>query len=115
LDKVEHQVGTPEEVIGLTREPTPEEVETARQVFEGLEPTTRYRGKFALMFFHRWLDLLADDHAARNTILFSEIEEKARARRNEIVLASLASRSPMPAGLVQFLASVRRDPSAAAC
>ncbi|TPJ52009.1 DUF4435 domain-containing protein [Mesorhizobium sp. B2-7-1] len=106
LDGVGAQVRDSEDVIALTREPTGEERAGSRAAFDGLEPRSRYRGKFALLFFHRWLDLLADDYASKRTLHFGEIEERARARRNEIMPLSLAARSPMPTGLDDFVTRI---------
>jgi hypothetical protein len=106
LNKVEPQVRDATEVISLEREPTTAEIALFNDRFLMLTGNHRYRGKFAYLFFHRWIDLLVEDHASKNTIYFKEIDAAQRARRNEIVMTSLASRSPMPEKLGEFLAAM---------
>ncbi len=106
IDRVEAQVRQPYEIIELQREPTVEECLLHNGNFDSLEPTERYRGKFALLFFNKWLELLADDYSSVGSKYFSELDRNARARRQEIVTGSLAARSGFPPGLEEFIDGV---------
>jgi hypothetical protein len=106
LEEVKPQIRPTEQVIELEREPTEQEIEVCECEFAELVPFDRYRGKFALLFFKRWLDLLIDDYSAKTSVHFNQVEELTRARREEIVFNSLAARSPTPIGLQEFLSSI---------
>lgn len=106
LANVRKQVREANEVISLTREPSQDEIDAFKPVFDALSPKERYRGKFATLFLNKWLDLLADDHSSDETEYFGDIDRKTRARRHEVVLANLASRSAIPPDLTSFLRSL---------
>lgn len=106
LDTTQPQIRPITEVIDLEREPIEAEITIIRPLFDALNKSQRYRGKFSLLFFNKWIDLLVEDYSSKNTKYFSEIEENQRARRQELVLSSLASRSAMPAALGDFLATI---------
>jgi hypothetical protein len=106
LRRVSSQVRLPSELIQLEREPTEEEARAIREAFDELDPAHRYRGKFAMLFFKRWIDLLVDDYASAESQFFAEIDARARARQHEIVLSSLAARSPLPIGFAEFISAI---------
>jgi Protein of unknown function (DUF4435) len=100
-------VSTPEIMIKLNREPEFHEVVSMDSQFRSLDPITRYRGKFVLKFFLRWLELLADEYAARATDLFRGIEGTYVVRRHELGIGMLAARSQPPSELGAFLSNTR--------
>lgn len=97
-----------QKVITWNKDPAPDEVCEKTVEFEELDPPTRYRGKFALNFFEKWLSLLADDYADANSTCFAALNERAlsKVRRNEVVLSSLASKSDLPHGLSDFVMAI---------
>lgn len=97
---------TLQELIKLDREPTLEEIARLTDEFNSLVPFQRYRGKFALKFFEKWLDLLAADYGLEATTYFSAIDRTAKVKRAEITLGSMASKSTFPENLPDFLARV---------
>lgn len=100
----------PEEVVVYSREPQPMELEALEAEFAKLEPRTRFRGKFALKFFQRWLERLGDEYRAGTRCLFSELSGNARPRAAELVLSNFASKSKVPNGFTNFINSVAESP-----
>jgi hypothetical protein len=100
-------VSSPESIIRLHREPESDEIESMNNEFGSLEPSTRYRGKFLLKFFLRWLELLADEYAARKTDIFQGVEGNYAIRRHEFGIGMLAARSHPPSELATFLCTTR--------
>jgi hypothetical protein len=93
-------------LIPLEREPEAEEVRVADAEFNELSPPSRYRGKFILEFFLKWLNLLADERlAAKRAIFSSSIRTHFSAQ--QLSKRSLATRSDIPFGLSEFLANQR--------
>jgi hypothetical protein len=93
-------------LIPLEREPEAEEVRVADAEFNELSPPSRYRGKFILEFFLKWLNLLADERlAAKRAIFSSSIRTHFSAQ--QLSMRSLATRSDIPFGLSEFLANQR--------
>lgn len=95
-----------ETLVKLAAEPTAEELSTIRTELDQLEPYSRFRGKFALAFFLKWLQLLSIERVARATGLFSNIEAVAKVQYEDLSLGLLATRSALPEGLGEFLAQV---------
>lgn len=93
------------EVVAIEGELSEGEIQAAVATFDELDPPSRYRGKYNLMFFTRWLDELSDDAAAAGRGVFANLDNRSAIRRSEITLSSLASKSPLPEGLEQFLES----------
>ena len=73
--------------------------------FRELEPRCRYRGKFFLDFFKRWLDKLAEDYRAEQPKLFARQAGSGRVRSAEFTLGSFSIKSPLPEGLADFIRS----------
>ena len=107
IDGIEELVSPPEEVIRLEREPTDGERAACSTAFSALSPRERYRGKFALKFFMKWLDLLADEYSSKSSPLFAEIDITSRAKRQEFVVGTLASRSSLPSGFAEFVRTIQ--------
>jgi hypothetical protein len=106
LDNVCSSATSPEQIIRYAVEPNPKDLLNESIEFDKLDPPARYRGKFALQFFLKWLDHLADDHSNEQGKLFQGIEKRAKVRREEIRLSALASKSPLPPGLREFILAV---------
>jgi hypothetical protein len=81
-----------------------------RVYFRKLDPRRRYRGKFHLNFFLKWLTHLAEDHKSSDSYFFSNGLRAPKVRRTEFVLSSFSARSPTPYGLADFLRAVSRLP-----
>lgn len=106
LNDVTRHSSDPTEIIVLDREPTQIEVDSLASDFDSLEAASRYRGKFALKFFEKWLGMLADDYASDSPSYFSTIDRTAKVRRSEVSLGSMAAKSHLPGGLQDFILAV---------
>lgn len=95
------------ELVKLQREPTHAEAAEHSLVFEKLDPKTRYRGKFSLIFFYRWLSALATDRNAEKSVHFVGIDNNHKANCALITLGGLASKSRMPASLPDFVRAIQ--------
>lgn len=91
-----------EQAVVLEREPTADELATLNTDFDTLIPPIHYRGKFALMFFLRWLHLLAAERRDPESELFKGVNSD-RSPSNNFTLDMLAARSQIPAELPVFL------------
>jgi hypothetical protein len=96
----------PSSIITYIREISEDEIKNIICQFGSLDPAKNFRGKFALMFFRRWLDLLADDFDARQTDLFSDIKRVEKVRRKELTIGHFASCSDFPPGLDTFVQTI---------
>lgn len=76
-----------------------------RAEFDELDPPSRYRGKNSLLFFMRWLDLLANCYE-KNCGIFARNELTGRVRRQEFTLGTFASKSSFPLGLPEFVSRI---------
>lgn len=95
------------ELVKLQREPTDAEAAEHSEVFANLDAKKRYRGKFFLMFFYRWLTALAADRNAEKPVHFVGIDNNHRANCALITLGGLASKSRMPASLADFVRAIQ--------
>jgi hypothetical protein len=83
-----------------------DEFEQIDMEFESLDPHERYRGKFLMSFFLRWLDLLALERGRAGQTLFPETAAKNLSFAG-LTLRSLASRSQLPEGLKEFVLNIK--------
>jgi hypothetical protein len=106
LARVSKPAKAPEEIVVYFQTPDLSALALLNQEFNTLDPFTRYRGKFALSFFQRWLSLLADEFSNSQIGLFAKIDVQSRVRTAELVLSNFASKSEFPEGLVKFVKSM---------
>jgi Protein of unknown function (DUF4435) len=97
----------PEEVIVLAEEPTKADEERLSADFENLVPCERYRGKFSLLFFMKWLELLCADRRDQNAVCFARLERTRVVPIQGMPPGMLASKSDYPVGLRDFIAAVQ--------
>jgi hypothetical protein len=102
LDAVQESYSEPESLIKLPRELSSEEKQMVNDKFELIDPRSRFRGKFALLFFQKWLFELCNEYAQRNTKLFNGISATSRVRQSEFTLGVFASKAEMPSGFHAF-------------
>ena len=84
------------------------------QEFNSFDPQTRYRGKFAYLFFLKWLEQLATERRSERSERFSAIARTHSVNMAAITLGLLASRSAIPDGLNDFLGSIDKVDSQSA-
>ncbi|SFB48138.1 Protein of unknown function [Rhizobium sp. NFR07] len=96
-------------IVLYEEEPSPEETEEHGAAFLQLSPPDRYRGKFATMYFSKWLMCLAAERVDNDSALFKEAEQNKPAKVGELNLGNLASKSALPVGLAEFIQAVNPD------
>jgi len=106
-------VASAEQLIVLDQEPDPNSLSVLIDEFSNLDPKKRYRGKFALRFLLKWLELLAEEYSFRRTGIFDGVDKAYNVRVSEISLGALAARSDLPLGLRAFLHNVKPEPEMA--
>ena len=106
LDRVEVLGRSAAEFIMLRREPSGEEISAALESFQQLTPQEHFRGKFASLFFARWLGLLRSDRHSLNPQVFLDIPVPINAIHGDFSFPSLATKANPPCNLVQFLKTI---------
>lgn len=107
LEKVQLGRRAAYEIIRFEVEPEQMLLEALRRDFDALERAHRYRGKFSLMFFKRWLEILSEERRTAPNRYFPDRTEHRI--RNEFTVLALASRSPIPEGLLGFIENVSNN------
>lgn len=109
LDDVQRLPSTSNEVIKPVRPIRAEEMDKLSDEFEALEPRKRYRGKFALSFLLRWLELLARDRREQRADFFKGLDSEVRVRFGHLSAVTLSSRSVPPDSFRDFFARIPRE------
>lgn len=91
------------ELVVLEREPTEIERQELDVEFNALDAAFRYRGKFALLFFMKWLEKMAMDRNSDQPRYFPRALNGGKVKFNELTLHNLASKSELPEGLAEFI------------
>ncbi|WP_428321816.1 DUF4435 domain-containing protein [Achromobacter mucicolens] len=107
LTEVNPQQEPAHSVICLEREPCADEIEQRKQEFDELDPKNSYRGKFALLFFLRWLEMLGHDRNSDESIFFKDASRSAAKANGQIQLSALAAKSLPPPSFRSFVESIR--------
>lgn len=98
----------PSEIVRPIRPIEDSEREASRAQFEGFDRRMRFRGKFALSFFMKWLEKLAEERRAQRNGLFEGLPANVRVAHGRLSLATLASRSSPPESLFAFMDAARQ-------
>jgi len=75
--------------------------------FNSLVPQERFRGKFAMLFFKRWLNLLETERGDSHSSLFRNCRQRAQRKTHEVTLPLMALYSNLPATLKSFLVTAK--------
>lgn len=95
-----------EDLIVLQTIPESVKATEANRRFDTMEPRKHYRGKFALLFFIKWLELVAQERKNDAENVFPDADRSRSPRTGEITLSNLASRAPLPFGFREFLSEI---------
>lgn len=106
LDAVNSVAIGPEQIVVFDEQVSVERFDALKGEFATLDPQKRYRGKFNLLFFMKWLELLAADRASQNSTHFSTLGNSKGVNSGGITIGMLASKSEAPIGLKEFLHTV---------
>jgi Protein of unknown function (DUF4435) len=71
--------------------------------FEKLIPQQDYRGKYEMQMFVKWMNLLSEDRCSTAPRVFDARAGSIGNIQSALSLRSLATRSPLPDGLVKFV------------
>ncbi|MEV4783402.1 DUF4435 domain-containing protein [Burkholderia sp. LMU1-1-1.1] len=94
------------EFIPLEREPKEEEIDKLQGEFDGLDAKLRHRGKFAMAFMMKWIELLAADRKSEQSKWFAHLGKNIRVNTQAITCGMMATKSPLPPGLPEFIRKV---------
>lgn len=95
-----------EKIVLFDEQVSVEQFQALKGEFATLNPQKHYRGKFKLLFFMKWLELLAADRATQQSIYFSKMKSPKGVNSGGITIGALASKSEAPIGLREFLHTV---------
>lgn len=107
VDEVARGSMDPDKIVPLQRELSDEERASLIVLLESLNPKLHYRGKFAFLFLTCWLSKLAASRAENPKLLFDGMDLTYGVNPAEFGVALLASRSPSPRGLEEFLSNIK--------
>lgn len=107
LNRVSEIATGPEQIIAFQEQVDLVDYAALKGEFEALDPQKRYRGKFNLLFFMKWLELLAVDRRSDTSIHFDKLGQPKGVNTGAITIGMLASKSQPPQGLEAFLAAVQ--------
>ena len=93
-------------LIKLEREPTKEEIKNNSEKFAEVKPHSGYRGKFALMFFLRRIELLGKDRNADDSVFFKNIQKSPANANGQLSLESVAAKSLPPPAFRNFIEAI---------
>jgi hypothetical protein len=114
LCSVQKAQGQLDQMVKLEKEPSQGEVAEHKGAFESLEPTDRYRGKFSLQFFRKWLSLLLVDRNSGNSALFRYLPQNDFVAKGSFSFDQLAAKSTPPESLRRFIEKILDRNGAAA-
>jgi len=106
LDDVSLVDTSVDELVVLQREASEVESDHWSAEFRHLDPRAHYRGKFALMFFKRWLGLLVEERTVQGSTWFGDLGGDGMKPRGYFEAEVLATKSRLPDGLEDFLSGV---------
>lgn len=95
-----------QEVVVLSAEPDQADTDRLSAEFDNLDPRERYRGKFSLLFFMKWLELLGEERNDKESDIFKGLNKPRPVQVRGITLGMLASKSEYPTGLRQFIGAI---------
>ncbi|PPT56049.1 hypothetical protein XarbCFBP8138_10140 [Xanthomonas arboricola] len=95
-----------DEIVEVNIELSTEKLHVHKMAFLALEPFHSVRGKYALQAMRIWLRMLTEDRRSDNPRLFPRLEGRLSGSPDQATLRRLASATPVPAGLFEFLHEV---------
>lgn len=82
-----------------------ERIQELRDSFRTLPDRRSVRGKYQMQAFREWLKLLAEDRVRTAPVLFAPDMPKCPGSPHQVTARRLASRTPLPSGLSDFVAA----------
>lgn len=106
LDSISQGRGELLDMVSLEREPTEAEIAECTAGFSALEPQSRYRGKFAFLFFAKWLLLLVEDRNSNKSGYFHGLPQNELIAKGPFSFEILAAKTKPPMSFQRFLAAI---------
>lgn len=106
LTSVKSGSGTPEGLVPFVEEPNADDIYKISSEFDAFDGRERYHGKFAFMFFRRWLNRLVEEFTNPELALFNGVLSESSVRQEGLNIGNFASKSPFPTELVGFINSI---------
>lgn len=106
LVSVKNGSGALQEMVRLEREPTENEIEEHKNAFILLEQRNRYRGKFALLFFRKWLSLLLADRKKDGSLIFRQLPQNDFLPKGSFSFDQLAAKAKPPESFKRFISCI---------
>jgi hypothetical protein len=103
LDSTQIGRGEIESIVCLEREPSEGEIAEHWPAFNFLDQRSRYRGKFALQFFRKWLALLLIDRNSGLSALFFGLPQGDFVAKGSFSFDQLAAKSNPPESFSEFI------------
>lgn len=97
---------TEKDLVKIEREPTEDEISNLRHEFEKINPTNNYRGKFSLIFFIKWLEILRKDRGSENSKAFQEMSKPEFKINGAFSMETLSTKSDPPQELREFMQTI---------
>jgi hypothetical protein len=93
-------------LIPLDCDLDPTAVQGLEDQFSELDRKMRFRGKFAILFFMKWLELLAIDRSSNTPTHFGDIAVRCKVKHQTLTMELLASKSDHPERLADFINAI---------
>lgn len=104
IEKVQSKIENVFDLVMLERNPTEEEMDERREIFDALIPRDHYRGKFNIMFFKKFLELIYQELKNPETETFKLVVQEGLIPKLNLTIDSIASRSNPPECFSKFMA-----------
>lgn len=91
------------ELIDLERNPSLEEMDLNTGAFDKLDPRDRYRGKFNILFFKRFLEIIYQEIKKPNDDFFKNALQDGLVPKLNLTIDTIASRSKAPKCFSTFI------------
>jgi hypothetical protein len=106
LNSVQKGHGQLDQMVVLEKEPSEGEIAEHKGPFELLEPKNRYRGKFSLHFFRKWLTLLLADRNSGGSALFCDLPQNDFVAKGAFSFDQFAAKSKPPESFQRFIEKI---------
>jgi len=94
------------ELVRTVRPITEPEHDALASEFDQLDASTRYRGKFSLMFFLKWIEALAAERTTQGSVPCKGTRAGVPVRPAEKTIGNLASKAKIPDSFEHFFSTV---------
>lgn len=98
---------TEKDLVKIEREPTEDELSILRDEFEKLNPVENFRGKFSMIFFIKWLQILREDRGSETSKAFQDFPKTDFRINGAFSMETLSTKSDPPKELMEFVQTIK--------